>query len=382
MKERYPSRMYISPRTRYWRKIYFGAAALVIVAISIATLYSLSDKSEKSKAEQAPTGVEQAEPVEDTKEAPVEQERFSIPLEIQTKPEEVTGKEHQAAETETEPVAEPETEAMPQEIEIAPEPDEEISGQAGAAAIIAEAKKIIASEPMKIIQARDMLNEVLPMPITKEQKTVVKQMLSVLADKWLFSGDLYPGDELCGFYKVQSGELLSTIGKNNNVPWEILQQINKLYSPESLKAGQSIKVIRGPFHARVYKSTFTMDVYLQDTFVRSFPVGLGKPEHDTPTGLWRVRPSGKLVKPRWTDPDTGRVYEPSDQDYPLGSRWISLEGLEGDAVGRTGFAIHGTKNPEEIGAATSRGCIRLHNGNAILVYNLVMPGVSKVEIVE
>jgi len=62
----------------------------------------------------------------------------------------------------------------------------------------------------------------------------------------------------------------------------------------------------------------------------------------------------------------------------LGARWIGLEGLEGEAKGRTGFAIHGTKNPEEIGKAVSRGCIRLYNEDVVLVYDLLMPGVSQV----
>ena len=33
--------------------------------------------------------------------------------------------------------------------------------------------------------------------------------------------------------------------------------------PESLQAGQRIKVVNGPFHAKVYRSTFKMDVYCQ-----------------------------------------------------------------------------------------------------------------------
>ena len=123
-----------------------------------------------------------------------------------------------------------------------------------------------------------------------------------------------------------------------------------------------------------------MDLYLQDTFVRSFVVGLGKPGRETPTGRWRVK--GKLLSPTWTDPDTGKTYEAEDPDYPLGSRWIGLEGLEGDAIGITGIAFHGTKDPNLIGTAGSKGCIRLHNGDAILMYNLLMPGLSQVKIVE
>ena len=103
---------------------------------------------------------------------------------------------------------------------------------------------------------------------------------------------------------------------------------------------------------------------------------------ETPTGLWAVKPAGKLITPTWTDPLSGKTYEAEDPDYPLGSRWIGLEGLKGDAVGRTGFAIHGTKNPEEIGTAGSQGCVRLHNGDVILLYNLLVPEYSRVEIVE
>jgi lipoprotein-anchoring transpeptidase ErfK/SrfK len=98
------------------------------------------------------------------------------------------------------------------------------------------------------------------------------------------------------------------------------------------------------------------------------------PGRETPTGLWVVEPGGKLIRPTWTDPDTGKTYEAEDPDYPLGSRWIRLKGLEGDAVG--------TQDPSLIGTTGSRGCIRLHNGDVILIYNLLMPGFSQVEIVD
>ena len=251
-----------------------------------------------------------------------------------------------------------------------------------AAELISEAMSYIKAQPTRIIDARDRLNETLPLPMSEQQRAFVKKQLSELAEKWLFSRTIFPQDRLCGSYKVKPGELLSTIGKQFKVPYEILMEINKIDRPEALQAGDAIKVINGPFHARVYRSTFTMDLYLQNTFVRSFPVGLGKPGMETPTGLWAVKADGKLIAPKWTDPISGKTYEPGDPDYPLGSRWIGLEGLKGDAVGRTGFAIHGTKDSNEIGVAGSQGCIRLHNGDAILVYNLLAPGYSRVEIVE
>jgi lipoprotein-anchoring transpeptidase ErfK/SrfK len=125
-----------------------------------------------------------------------------------------------------------------------------------------------------------------------------------------------------------------------------------------------------------------MDLYLQNTYVKSFLVGLGKQGMETPIGRWRAKEGGKLVQPPWTDPVSGKTYHREDPDYPLGSRWIGLEGLEGGAVGKMGFAIHGTKSPEQIGTQGSQGCIRLHNGDAIQVYNLMMPGQSLVDVVD
>jgi len=47
-----------------------------------------------------------------------------------------------------------------------------------------------------------------------------------------------------------------------------------------------------------------------------------------------------------------------------------------------GFGIHGTKEPESIGRASSRGCIRLHNGDAIKIYDMLVPVHSSVRVEE
>lgn len=282
-----------------------------------------------------------------------------------------------------EPVREPnlrEVALKPNLPEIIPVPDVEPNPEA--AKLIAEATALLGEKPGRIIEARSRLKEALRIPMSVQQRTFVKDQMSELADKWLFSREIFPDDKLCGGLEVKPGDQLRTIGKRFKVPYEILMDINKISQPQNMRAGEAIKVINGPFHAKVYRSTFTMDLYLQDTFVRSFHVGLGKPGRETPTGLWLVKSGGKLLKPIWTDRETGKTYYPEDPDYPLGSRWIGLEGFEGAAKGREGFGIHGTKDPEQIGTADSRGCIRMHNGNAILIYKLFEEGLSTVEVVE
>ena len=261
-----------------------------------------------------------------------------------------------------------------------PEPTAESNPEVGE--LTAEAMALINENTGRIIEARNILNEALPMAMSSQQRTFVKNQLSALADKWLFSKSVFPEDKLCERYTVKPGDQLRAIGKQFKVPYEILMQLNNIPRPEALQAGETIKVINGPFHARVYRSTFTIDLYLQNTYIRSFPVGLGKPGMETPTGIWIVKEGGKLIKPIWTDPITGKTYHPESDDYPLGSRWIGLKGISGQAKDRTGFAIHGTKKPDEIGTPGSQGCIRLHNGDVILVYNLLEQGLSQVEVVE
>jgi lipoprotein-anchoring transpeptidase ErfK/SrfK len=249
------------------------------------------------------------------------------------------------------------------------------------AKLLAEAIGCINATPPRILEARARLNEALVLPLTQKQSDFAKQQLKLLADTWLFSRVVLPGDKYCTSYRIQSGDNLEAIGRQFNVPYEILQQINNISDPRAIQVGQVIKVIKGPFNAVVYRSKFVLDLYLQQMYVRSFSVGLGKPGMETPTGLWRAELGGKLIKPIWTDPVTKRTHRPEEPDYPLGSRWIGLEGIEGGAVGRTGFAIHGTKDPEQIGTAQSQGCIRMYNGEVVLMYKLIMPGSSLVKVV-
>lgn len=234
----------------------------------------------------------------------------------------------------------------------------------------------------KIIAARDLLNHTLDLKLSSVVRTAVKQRLAKLAEMWLLSPNVYESDKLTSYYLVQPRDLLSVIAQRHKVPFEILLDINGIERPELLQAGKKIKVVHGPFNAVIYKDSYTMDLYLQNVYVKTYRVGLGTEGHETPAGRWRVKPGGKLIHPRWTDPDTGRIYVSTAPDYPLGSRWIGIEGMDENTKDRTGFALHGTKDPDSIGTQSSRGCIRLFNGDVIEVYNMLREGVSEVLIVE
>lgn len=267
---------------------------------------------------------------------------------------------------------------------IQPEPEPEITAETAESRakfnqILNEATSHI--QAGRIIAARDILNEALKLEMLAADRNELKhKVLAKLSDKWLFSSKIYPGDDLTGAYKVQSGDFLSVIAQKYNVPHELLMRINGIKRAENLRAGATIKVINGPFNARIDSSTLTMDVYLQNTYVKSYPVGLGAPANPTPTGLWRVAGGGKHRYPSWTDPKTGQVLKPDHPDYPLGPRWIAIEGLDENTKGKEKFGIHGTNDPQSIGKFMSDGCVRMLNEDVKEFYDLVVPRETRIQI--
>jgi len=189
-----------------------------------------------------------------------------------------------------------------------------------------------------------------------------------------------PNDSAVDSYTIQAGDVLLNIGRNYHVPHEVLMQINGIPDATKIRQDQKLKVPRGPFHLKIYKSRFRMDVYLQDLYVRSYRVGLGT-ENGTPEGVWKVK--NRLENPTYYPPSSAtdkKIFAPDDPENPLGKRWIGLEGVEGEAVGHEGYGIHGTIDPDSIGKAVSLGCIRMHNEDVAFLYMLLMPGQSTVTI--
>jgi hypothetical protein len=201
-------------------------------------------------------------------------------------------------------------------------------------------------------------------------------LLNSMSQQWLLSRNIFDNDPHCSLYKVKSGDRLSLIGSRHKVPYRLLMRINGIEDATKLQAGESIKVVTGPFHAKVNRDRFIISVYLGDTLVHTWPVGLGSPGRHTPKGKWLVETGKKQINPAWWDREEGKHYLPDDPENPLGERWIGLHGEEGEAVGRDGFGIHGTIRPEEIGKAASRGCIRLYNKDVAVLYDLLAEGQS------
>ena len=230
----------------------------------------------------------------------------------------------------------------------------------------------------KVLEARQALNTLLKKRLSPLEQAEVRRLLTQIANETLYSRRRLPGDRYVGTYTVQPGDVLQNIGREYQVPPEILMRINGIQDATKLRADAKIKVLHGPFHAKIHKSRFRMDVYLQDLYVHSFRVALGA-DQGTPEGVWKVKE--RLENPTYYPPpsaETKRIIPAGDPENPLGEHWIGLEGIEGDAQGRYGYGIHGTIEPESIGKAVSLGCVRLLNEDAATLYSLLLPGQSTV----
>ena len=271
---------------------------------------------------------------------------------------------------------------------------------------LTEAKQL--AERGDLVGARAAANRLLTggqLPAGDEE--AVKGFISQLNQTLIFSAQRFKDDPFSDVYVVKSGDRVQRVAYDHDITWELMLRINSISDPKRVRVGQSLKVIRGPFYAVVDKSTYTMDVYLgglpgvtlpkpagpsttasvsmgdnaavalpaepstpEPMYVGSFKVGLGAND-STPTGLWRVQFGQKLKNPTYFSPRGEGVIAADDPANPLGEFWIGLAGIDGQAVGKTSYGIHGTIEPETIGTQASLGCIRLVHADIAQVFELL-----------
>jgi len=251
--------------------------------------------------------------------------------------------------------------------------------------LVVEAQALAAQN--QPVQARAVYNSALHRPdASAADRHLIRQRMMGLNDMLLFSPGVYDGDPFAERYTIRPGDTLSVIAHrlDLNIDWRFLQRINRIADPRRIRVGQTIKVVHGPFHAIIDKSDFRLDLYAGDSsdllYIRSFSVGLGE-NNQTPEGAWVVRAQSKLVNPHWINPRTGEAFSADNPDNPIGERWIGLKGQDSDTSTISGIGIHGTIEPDSIGKNASMGCVRLLPDDVAMVYELLVEGVSKVQIV-
>ncbi|MBD1914805.1 L,D-transpeptidase [Phormidium sp. FACHB-322] len=130
-----------------------------------------------------------------------------------------------------------------------------------------------------------------------------------------------------------------------------------------LEADLLPEVVEQPVHLRLSLSDRRVYVHRGNVVEASFPVAIGRPGWETPTGEFEI--FSQITQPAWTNPFTNEVVPPGSEN-PLGDRWI---GFWSDGNNVIGF--HGTPNRDSVGRAASHGCVRMYNEDIRQLFDMV-----------
>jgi len=167
-------------------------------------------------------------------------------------------------------------------------------------------------------------------------------------------------------YAPQRGDTLKSIGARFGISPSVLAEANRLESDQALQSGAELWVDNMHIVPEWREDGIVINLpqrmlflFSQGKLVSAFPVGLGRPGWQTPTGEfkvvnlqtnkeWVVPPSIQEEMRREGKAVVSRV-APGPKN-PLGRHWIGLSA--------SGYGIHGTSAPTSIYGFPSHGCIR------------------------
>lgn len=120
-----------------------------------------------------------------------------------------------------------------------------------------------------------------------------------------------------------------------------------------------------------------LDVYDGSSVVRSYPVAVGMPGHNTPTGQFDI--DHAEWNPWWRPPERewarGETDTPPGPNNPMGRVKLFFQPL---------YFIHGTPEAGSIGTPASHGCVRMRNEDVValarLIHERVVPAVGGSQI--
>jgi lipoprotein-anchoring transpeptidase ErfK/SrfK len=129
----------------------------------------------------------------------------------------------------------------------------------------------------------------------------------------------------------------------------------------------SSNLVAQPIRLEINISRRQLTLYHENMPIKRYPVAVGRPGWETPTGYFQV--IQMIQKPRWIHPFTGKAIPGGHPQNPLGRYWIGFW-----TNGRDWVGLHGTPNPRSIGGAVSHGCIRMYNEDINELFHRVSVG--------
>lgn len=187
---------------------------------------------------------------------------------------------------------------------------------------------------------------------------------------------------------VTGVELVFTLGMGGNAPQDAIEKMNRVLdgtfrNPEAHRISASVRSwgrrIRREFgdlgdpiitKITVHKNLHTAVVYHGDQILMETPIAVGNPEigKATPDGTYSVMYVDWKPVSRWR---TGNV--PYGHEYnPYGARQIPFY---------QNWTMHGNNDPKALGKDISKGCVRFHNAEIMVIAEFVKAVQTRVVVV-
>jgi L,D-transpeptidase ErfK/SrfK len=177
--------------------------------------------------------------------------------------------------------------------------------------------------------------------------------------------DIFVGGETA--YAIQKGDSLILIGSKLGVTWQTIAKENEVDLGKPLKVGRTLKVNTRKIVPKVTETGIIVNIpdrmlyyFKEGKLASAFPVGLGRPDWETPTGMFTIK--GRERNPTWHVPVSirkemaakGEPVEtavPPGPDNPLG-RYALRTSI-------SGMLLHETIWPTSVYQFRSHACIRI-----------------------
>lgn len=187
----------------------------------------------------------------------------------------------------------------------------------------------------------------------------------ILSRSLLYQSRLAPIIGKPHYHTVAHKETLLDIARNYDLGFNELTDLYPEYDPWLPPEGKRLKLPTERILPEAKKEGIVINVaelrlyhFLPGkdrSIVRSFPVSIGDPRFQTPSGTFTV--GNKVTHPTWFIPPSLRpkyqiISVPPGPDNPLGKYWMGLKG--------TSYGIHGTDIAWSIGRTVTHGCIRMY----------------------
>jgi L,D-transpeptidase ErfK/SrfK len=188
-------------------------------------------------------------------------------------------------------------------------------------------------------------------------------------------------------YVVQKGDSLTLVGARFGITVATLAALNGLRSNAFLRQGQTLQIDNRHLMPRMLENGIVVNIPQRMLFffesgrlVGDYPVAVGRPDWQTPTGTFRVLE--KQHQKVWHVPKSiqeemrrerqvVRQEVPPGPENPLGEYWMRFSPSCG---------IHGTNFPASVYSVSTHGCLRLQPEAIADIYPMVWEGMP-VEII-